>query len=121
MKTPSDWWLHTFTASDVASGGAISHKLTITETSENTESSTVLLRISGIAAYYTMDKELMDHPAPVLVDIILDEYLLGVLPRSLVGTIAFIIPVFAVAVFMGNFAVKSLYRFSAGDGKVKNV
>ncbi|KAF3921409.1 hypothetical protein ABW21_db0201550 [Orbilia brochopaga] len=49
------------------------------------------LKISAIASYYSTNATLMQHPEPVLVDIILDEFLLGVLPRSLLNVGLFIV------------------------------
>jgi len=58
---------------------------------ENEEISTLFLRIQAAADYYTTNTTLMTNVPPVHVDIILDPYLMNVLPRSLVPTVAYIL------------------------------
>ncbi|KAF3216599.1 hypothetical protein TWF106_008226 [Orbilia oligospora] len=70
--------------------------------------SDVYLKISAIAAYYTTNATLMDRPEPVLVDIILDEFLLGVLPRSLLNVGLFIVIMAGVAWYAGSQVVQWL-------------
>jgi hypothetical protein len=60
------------------------------------KASLLLLQIKASADYFTDDKSLMKNPPPVLVDLILDPYLLNVIPRSLVPTAGYI-AVIAVA------------------------
>lgn len=60
------------------------------------KASLLLLQIKASADYFTDDKSLMKDPPPVLVDLILDPYLLNVIPRSLVPTAGYI-AVIAVA------------------------
>jgi len=60
------------------------------------KASLLLLQIKASADYFTGDKSLMKDPPPVLVDLILDPYLLNVIPRSLVPTAGYI-AVIAVA------------------------
>ncbi|OTA52502.1 hypothetical protein K449DRAFT_402909 [Hypoxylon sp. EC38] len=54
------------------------------------EASVLFLRILAAADYYTMNKTMMRNVPPVHVDIILDPFLLGVVPRSLLPTIGYI-------------------------------
>ncbi|KAK6502976.1 hypothetical protein TWF481_008012 [Arthrobotrys musiformis] len=82
--TPSDFWLSVHSSLD-SSG----------------PSSDLYLKISAIASYYTINATLMENPEPVLVDIILDEFLLGVLPRSLLNVGLFIVVVAGVAWYAG--------------------
>lgn len=57
----------------------------------------------------------MRNPPPVLVDIILDPFLLNILPRSLLPTVGYIVVVTAAAYFAARYAVASL------DGIVASV
>lgn len=61
-----------------------------------------------MADYVTMDRALMEEVPPVLVDIILDEYLFNVLPRSLVPTIAWMAVVGFAAWWIGGWVAQSL-------------
>ncbi|KAK6521203.1 hypothetical protein TWF506_001428 [Arthrobotrys conoides] len=70
--------------------------------------SDIYLKISAIAAYYTTNTTLMNNPEPVLVDIILDEFLLGVLPRSLLNVGLFIVVMAGVAWYAGLYAIQWL-------------
>ncbi|KAF3280200.1 hypothetical protein TWF970_002952 [Orbilia oligospora] len=88
--TPSDFWLSVHSPLDYQ------------------YNSDVYLKISAIAAYYTTNATLMDRPEPVLVDIILDEFLLGVLPRSLLNVGLFIVVVAGVAWYAGSKVVQWL-------------
>jgi len=54
-------------------------------------SSVLLLRIQAAADYYTMDQTLMQEVPPVYVDIILDPFILNLVPRSLIPTAVYII------------------------------
>lgn len=57
----------------------------------------------------------MGNPPPVLVDIILDPFLLNILPRSLLPTVGYIVAVAAAAYFAARYVVASL------DGIVASV
>ena len=61
------------------------------------ESSALFLRILTTADYYTTNKTLMTHVPPIYVDIILDPFILNVLPRSLVPTVGYVVVVAAVS------------------------
>lgn len=50
----------------------------------------------------------MSHIPPVLVDIILDEYIFNVFPRSLLPTAAYILLVATIAWFMAGYIWKIL-------------
>ncbi|KAG5992833.1 hypothetical protein E4U43_003656 [Claviceps pusilla] len=54
-------------------------------------SSSLLIEIRAAADYFTDDKELMSHPPPVLVDLILDPFLANVLPYSLLPTMGYLL------------------------------
>ncbi|KAK4132953.1 hypothetical protein BT67DRAFT_443327 [Trichocladium antarcticum] len=66
------------------------------------EASILLLRILAAADYFTADAALMRTVPPVDVDIILDPFLFNVLPRSLAGTVGYIVPVAVVAYLLAG-------------------
>lgn len=78
-----------------------------------TELSLLLLSISVAADYYTTDAYLMENPSPVLVDVILDPFILNVFPRSLVPTAGYI-TIVAIGSF---FLARVLSRFLATVAK----
>jgi hypothetical protein len=55
------------------------------------QASPLLLRVTAAAEYFTDRAALMREVPPVYVDIILDPYLLNILPRSLLPTVIYII------------------------------
>jgi len=77
---------------------------------EPRESSLLFLRILAAADYYTNNRTLMSKPPSVSVDIILDPFLLNVLPRSLLPTVCWIVVVAVVSVFMAKGVVGWLRR-----------
>lgn len=60
-------------------------------------SSVLFLRIDAAADYFTTDRELMRRPEPVLADVILDPFVLNVLPRTLVPTVGYVVLVAALS------------------------
>jgi hypothetical protein len=64
--------------------------------------SILLLRILTAADFYTKNHTLMGNAPPVLVDIIMDPFVLNVLPRSLLPTVAYISAVAVASWFIGN-------------------
>ncbi|KFY26799.1 hypothetical protein V493_03851 [Pseudogymnoascus sp. VKM F-4281 (FW-2241)] len=85
-----------------------------------TEQSLLLLSISVAADYYTMDAALMDNPPPVLVDIILDPFILNVFPRSLVPTAGYITMVAIGSFFVARFMSRFLARVAKADVQKKD-
>lgn len=61
------------------------------------QASVLFLRVSAAAEYFTTNRMLMLRPEPVLVDVILDPFVLNVLPRTLVPTVCYIVLVAAVS------------------------
>lgn len=59
--------------------------------------STLFLRVDAAADYFTTDRALMARPEPVLVDIILDPFVLNVLPRTLLPTVGYLVLVAALS------------------------
>lgn len=64
--------------------------------------SLLFLQILSSADYFTTNTSLMNEPTPVDVDIILDPFILNVLPRLLVPTVIYIILVAIVAYFISG-------------------
>ncbi|KAK4120866.1 hypothetical protein N657DRAFT_624523 [Parathielavia appendiculata] len=60
------------------------------------QASILLLHILAAADYFTTDTSLMRDVPPVDVDIILDPFLMNVLPRSIAGTACYIVAVAVV-------------------------
>lgn len=79
-----------------------------------------LLRIRSEADYYSHDKSLMENPRPVLTDIILDPYLLNVVPESLLLTGIHVILVATASFFIARWISTSLASISkSGTEKQK--
>ncbi|KAI0445533.1 hypothetical protein F4803DRAFT_548050 [Xylaria telfairii] len=66
------------------------------------DSSVLLLRIIAAADFYTTNHTLMKDAPPIFVDIILDPFILNVLPRSLLPTVIYIVAVAIVSRFVGK-------------------
>ncbi len=80
------------------------------------EASLLFLQIFAAADYYTADATLMSNVPPVYVDIILDPFLLNVLPRSLAPTGALIVLVAIVSYFVARLAVSYLQVLATSAG-----
>jgi hypothetical protein len=72
------------------------------------------LHIQAAADYYTMNQTLMKNPPLVLVDIILDPFILNVVPRSLIPTAAYIV-ILAIGGFYLSKYVNGWIRIMALD------
>lgn len=71
-------------------------------TSETSKKSISFLQIFAGADYFTLNKTLMSDVPPVLVDIILDPYLLNVFPQSLVPTAGYLLVLAVGAWFLSS-------------------
>ncbi|KAL1968732.1 hypothetical protein VTN77DRAFT_1558 [Rasamsonia byssochlamydoides] len=69
--------------------------------------SVLFLRVFAAADYFTLNTSLTETVPPVMVDVILDPFLLNVFPRSLVPTAVWIVVVAALAWFIGGWVVKT--------------
>ncbi|KAN0072634.1 hypothetical protein V8E54_009563 [Elaphomyces granulatus] len=69
--------------------------------------SVLFLRIFAAADYFTLNTEMMENVPPVIVDVILDPYLLNVLPLSLVPTLGWVAVAGAVGCVAGGWIAKS--------------
>ncbi|KAI9725497.1 MAG: hypothetical protein M1828_003168 [Chrysothrix sp. TS-e1954] len=105
---PTQFWLDTFTLGDVFDTPALISDLAIYAESRQGLSSSpaitpedpdgetpalpsgaaslLFLRIFAAADYFTMNETLMQYPPPIETDIVLDPFILNVLPRSLYKT-----------------------------------
>lgn len=80
------------------------------------EASVLFLRIFAAADYFTTNETLMSSVPPVYVDIILDPFVLNVLPRSLLFTAGYIAVVAIISFFAAAFVV-SWIRGLGGAGR----
>ncbi|KAK3315097.1 hypothetical protein B0H66DRAFT_564498 [Apodospora peruviana] len=80
------------------------------------ESSLLFLQILAAADYFTTDATLMSNVPPVDVDIILDPFLLNLLPRSLLPTVCYIVAVTLAAYFLSALIVSWFEALIAGAG-----
>ncbi|KMU82893.1 hypothetical protein CIHG_00676 [Coccidioides immitis H538.4] len=100
---PTSFHLRTFAVSDVLDFPSLSSSLIdysavkLTEhsppsrlSSASPSTSSLLLVIDAAADYFTLNETLMDHVPPVVVDIILDPYLMNIFPKSLVPTALYV-------------------------------
>jgi len=69
----------------------------------------LLIEIRAAADYFTDDKDLMSHPPPVLVDLILDPFLLNVLPRSLLPTVGYLLLVGVTTWYVARWIASGLH------------
>lgn len=76
----------------------------------------LFLRIHSAADYFTLNETLMEQPEDVLVDIILDPYLLNVFPTSLVPTAGYITALGVLGWFLSNWIYTQLQSIAATSG-----
>lgn len=74
--------------------------------------SLLLLRVFAAADYFTTNKTLMQNVPPVNVDLILDPFLLNVLPRSLLPTGVYLIVLAVFAWYLSGHIWQGLYQIS---------
>lgn len=72
-----------------------------------------MLRILAAADYYTTDASLMNSVPPVDADVILDPFLFNVLPRSLAGTVCYIVAVAVAAHLLSRRIVSGFHGLIA--------
>lgn len=93
------------------------------QTTTEHQASLLFLRVSAAADYFTTNRTLMDHPEPVLVDLILDPFVFNILPRTLVPTVGFVVLVALVSWVLGVQVVRpwltALVEADDGDGEKK--
>ncbi|KAL8397332.1 hypothetical protein RB594_004162 [Gaeumannomyces avenae] len=79
------------------------------------QASMLLLQILAAADYYTDNQTLMSNVAPVHVDIILDPFILNVLPQSLAPTVVYVLFVAAIFWFVAQRAAAWVQKLAV-DG-----
>ncbi|RBR04453.1 hypothetical protein FVER53590_00556 [Fusarium verticillioides] len=87
------------------------------------EASVLLLQIKSSADYFTNNAALMKEPSPVHVDLILDPYHYGIVPRSLVPAAGYLVLVGAVAWFVSRSIASKLQEIAVtteGANKKQN-
>ncbi|KAF1961502.1 hypothetical protein CC80DRAFT_402125 [Byssothecium circinans] len=123
---PTDFWLETFTIQQISSNSDLHHSvinyndahgglrkhLGLPEpgaslTNAQHSQSRLFLRVQAAASYFATNETLMREPLPVDVDIILDPFLLNLLPRSLGPTAIYISFVSVFAWFLSAY----IYRW----------
>ncbi|KZM28848.1 uncharacterized protein EKO05_0008553 [Ascochyta rabiei] len=120
--SPTDFWLDTYSIAQVfdtpnliSSLASYSEQLAEphlkssldTQRTLKEAQSILFLRVQAAASYYSTNRSLMERPPLVDVDIILDPFLLNVLPRSLVPVAIYITAVAVAAWFISGY----LYRW----------
>lgn len=70
----------------------------------------LFLQIFAAADYFTLNKTMMDHVPPVHVDLILDPFILNVLPKSLIRTGIYLIVIAVVGWFLSGYINTSLLQ-----------
>lgn len=87
------------------------------------QKSLLFLQIFAAADYFSLNKTLMSDVPPVLVDVILDPYLLNVFPESLVPTAGYLIILAFGSWFLSGLIWRLLIRVadaSPGDSDESN-
>lgn len=82
-------------------------------------SSLLFLQIFAAAEYFTMNKTLMETVPPVLADVILDPYILNVLPKSLVPTGIYLVILAVIAWFLSGYIWRLLSSIASEDVRDK--
>lgn len=98
--------------------GIPSESQSIKATGGETRASVLFLRIIAAADYYSTNKTLMLHVPPVDVDIILDPFLLNVLPQSLLPTGVYLIVLAIIAWFLANYIWQILSEVATSDAGI---
>lgn len=124
---PTDFWLDTYPPHHVYETPALAASLAryrqqvqhheqspledTTQDASTDPQSLLFLRVQAAASYYSTNRTLMDFPPPVNLDLILDPYLLNVLPRSL-GPFAIYITAVAIGSwFLSGYIYRRLVAF----------
>lgn len=75
--------------------------------------SVLFLHVQAAADYFTDDVNLMAHPPPALVDLILDPFLYNVVPRSLIPNAGYLVLVGVVTWFLARWISSTLQSVAA--------
>ncbi|KAI5288699.1 hypothetical protein KEM54_004988 [Ascosphaera aggregata] len=122
---PTELWLHTFTIDEIRESPALNlslvkfiaseeaktqrrqlHRIDPIQPSDQKvqtgDASSLFLRVTAAADYFTLNETLMLHPEPIHVDLILDPFLGNVFPRSLVPVGMYISIIAVIAWFVSG-------------------
>lgn len=77
--------------------------------------SLLFLQISAAADYFSLNKTLMESVPPVFTDVILDQYLLSVFPKSLVPTAGYVAILTVGGWFLSSFLWRALNGILRSD------
>lgn len=99
---------------------SISKSFRLSEYGLDQVQSILLVQINAAADYYTTNQTLMQHVPPVLVDIILDPYLLNVFPKSLVPTAGYLVIIAIFSWYLAKYIAKWLQMVARTDEQKKN-
>ncbi|KAI0852007.1 hypothetical protein F5Y00DRAFT_258964 [Daldinia vernicosa] len=86
------------------------------------KTSVLFLQILAAADYYTMNKTLMRDVPSVHVDIILDPFVFGLLPRSLLPTVGYIVVVTIASWFIARYisiCIRNLAAETTSEKKIQ--
>lgn len=97
----------------------ISKSFTIDEYGSDQVQSVLLIQVHAAADYYTTNQTLMKHVPPVLVDIILDPYLLNLFPKSLVPTAGYLLMVAIISWYLARYVAQWLRMVARSDERKK--
>ena len=107
-------------SSTIEADGRISNVYkTSSEATYDAVSSVLLLHIQAAADYFTTNRTLMENAPPVFVDIILDPFLLNVLPQSLLPTVGYIIVLAIGSWFLSKHISSWVITLAKGDMDVQ--
>lgn len=130
LQQPTDFTLDTYTLTEVfatpelilslssyseSRQALLGHSTPSKSIGKHGQTSVLFLRIIAAADYYTTNKTLMQHVPPVDADIILDPFLLNVLPRSLIPTGVYLVILAIVAWPLSNYVWYSLSGVAKSD------
>ena len=139
---PTDFELHTYTMDEVFENPALLSSLTVFSNShrelldqlmieqlldrkhnpalsaEAVYPSLLFLQISAAASYYSLNQSLMEQVPPVFVDVILDQYIFNIFPRSLVPTAGYIAALAVASWFLSTFLWRTLNKVVRSDSVV---
>lgn len=88
-------------------------------TSSSQATSQLFLRVQAAADYFSMNKTLMENVPPVHVDLILDPYVLNVLPQSLVPTAGYIAIIAVLAWFLAGWIYQQMIGLLNSDDVIR--
>lgn len=78
---------------------------------EEVRTSILLLEVHAAADYFSLNKTLMESVPPVLVDLILDPYVLNVFPESLLPTAGYLVCIAVMAWFISGYVWKFIKSY----------